>query len=175
MSLRNIMRIALRSLGRNKMRSFLTMLGLIIGVATVIAMLAVGQGARDSVNRQIASLGTNVIIIFPGASSQGGVRMEAGTSSRMTEDDAQAIRALCPSVMYVSPQVRSGAQIKAGNQNWRTSVYGVYAEYLDIRDMALQSGVRFSETDERSATKVCIIGTTVANNLFGEGADPTGQ
>jgi putative ABC transport system permease protein len=167
--------IAFRSIGRNKMRSFLTMLGIVIGVAAVIAMLAVGQGARDSINAQIASLGTNVIMIMPGAFTQGGARMEAGTASRLTEEDVSAIQKNCPSVNMVSPVARSSAQVKYGGQNWRTSIYGGYASYLRIRDWEPALGVNFTDSDERSANKVCLIGKTVADNLFGEGNDPIGM
>jgi putative ABC transport system permease protein len=167
--------IAFRSIGRNKMRSFLTMLGIVIGVAAVIAMLAVGQGARDSINAQIESLGTNVIMIMPGAFTQGGARMEAGTASRLTEEDVGAIQKSCPSVSMASPVARSSAQLKYSGQNWRTSVYGGYPSYLNIRDWEPSLGVNYTDSDERSANKVCLIGKTVADNLFGEGADPIGQ
>jgi putative ABC transport system permease protein len=170
----SILRVAYRALGQNKLRSFLTMLGIIIGVAAVIAMLAVGQGARDVVQAQIASLGTNVLIVFPGAANQGGVRMEAGTAQRLTEDDATAIRRYCPAVQYATPVVRTGAQVVAGPQNWRTVVYGVYPEYFIIRDWSLERGQLFTDTDLRGATKVCVIGRTVATQLFGD-ADPVGQ
>ncbi len=170
----SILRVAYRALGQNKLRSFLTMLGVIIGVAAVIAMLAVGQGARDAVQAQIASLGTNVLIVFPGAANQGGVRMEAGTAQRLTEDDATAIRRYCPAVQYVTPVVRTGAQVVAGAQNWRTVVYGAYPEYFIIRDWSLERGQLFTDTDLRGATKVCVIGRTVATQLFGD-ADPVGQ
>ncbi len=175
MKFRNILKIAFRSLNRNKMRSFLTMLGVIIGVAAVIAMLAVGQGARDAINAQIAALGTNVLLIFPGAFTSGGVRMEAGTTSHLTEDDITAIKKLCPAVLYASPMARTSAQVKAGNQNWRTSIQGVYSEYIDIRDWPLQSGLTFTDADERSATKVCIVGKTVIQNIFGVQANVVGQ
>ncbi|MBN1129454.1 MAG: ABC transporter permease [Chitinispirillaceae bacterium] len=171
----SILKIAIRSLGRNKMRSFLTMLGMIIGVAAVIAMLAVGQGARDMINAQIAALGTNVILIFPGAFSQGGVRMEAGSSSRLAEDDIAAIKKTCPAVRYASPLARTTQQVKAGNQNWRTSINGAYAEYLDIRDWSLRDGVNYTDADERGANKVCVIGNTIVENLFGAEADAVGQ
>jgi putative ABC transport system permease protein len=175
MKFRNILRIAIRSLNRNKMRSFLTMLGVIIGVAAVIAMLAVGQGARDTINAQIAGLGTNVLLIFPGAFSQGGVRSEAGSASRLTEDDAAAIKASCPSVKYATPIARTGSQVKAGNQNWRTTIYGAYPEYLDIRDWPLRDGAVFGDADKRGATKVCVIGQTIADNLFPGGQSAVGQ
>ena len=167
--------IAFRSIGRNKMRSFLTMLGIVIGVAAVIAMLAVGQGARDSINAQIESLGTNVIMIIPGARTQGGARMETGTASRLTEEDVSAIQKICPSVSMASPIARSSAQVKFSGQNWRTSVYGGYPSYLRIRDWEPSLCANFTDSDERSANKVCLIGKTVADNLFGEGADPIGQ
>jgi putative ABC transport system permease protein len=157
------------------MRSFLTMLGIIIGVAAVIAMLAVGQGARYAVESQIASLGTNMLIVFPFASSQGGVRWEAGTSIRLTEDDALAIRDQCSSVQYVSPYVRSSEQVVAGNLNWRTQIQGVLPEYLWIRDWRLDSGNSFTDSDVRGATKVCVLGQTIVKNLFGEYGDPIGQ
>jgi len=175
MKFRSIVKIAIRSLNRNKMRSFLTMLGMIIGVAAVIAMLAVGQGARDTINAQIAALGTNVLLIFPGAFSQGGVRMEAGSSSRLNEDDITAIKKSCPAVMYASPIARTTQQVKAGNQNWRTSINGTYSEYLDIRDWDLQDGVNYADADERGANKVCVIGQTIVENLFGAGANAVGQ
>ena len=175
MNLLNILKVATRSLGRNKLRSFLTMLGIIIGVSAVIAMLAIGQGARYVVESQIASLGTNMLIVFPFASSQGGVRWEAGTSIRLTEDDAVAIRDQCPAVQYVSPYVRSSEQIVAGNLNWRSQIQGIMPEYLSIRDWPLESGNTFTDTDVRGATKVCILGQTVVKNLFGENADPIGQ
>jgi putative ABC transport system permease protein len=175
MRFRTILKIAVRSLNRNKMRSFLTMLGMIIGVAAVIAMLAVGQGARDMINNQIAALGTNVLLIFPGAFTSGGVRMEAGSSSRLNEDDIAAIKKTCPAVRYASPLVRTTQQVKAGNQNWRTSINGAYTEYLDIRDWDLQGGVNYTDADERGANKVCVIGQTIVENLFDAGADAVGQ
>ncbi|MGA9364445.1 MAG: ABC transporter permease [Bacteroidota bacterium] len=175
MNVLNVLKVASRSLGRNKMRSFLTMLGIIIGVAAVIAMLAIGQGARYTVESQIASLGTNMLIVFPFASSQGGVRFEAGTSIRLTDDDAIAIRDQCSAVQYISPFVRSSEQVVAGDVNWRTQIQGVLPEYLSIRDWPLQSGNVFTDSDVRAATKVCILGQTVVKNLFGDNADPIGQ
>jgi len=175
MRFRSILKIAIRSLNRNKMRSFLTMLGMIIGVAAVIAMLAVGQGARDMINAQIAALGTNVLLVFPGAFTSGGVRMEAGSSSRLNEDDIATIKKSCPAVMYASPVARTTQQVKAGNQNWRTSINGAYSEYLDIRDWDMQEGVNYTDADERGANKVCVIGQTIVENLFGAGTNAVGQ
>ncbi|MEO6096216.1 MAG: ABC transporter permease [Fibrobacteria bacterium] len=167
--------IALRSLARNKLRSMLTMLGIIIGVGAVIAMLSVGQGAKEMVATSIAGLGTNVINVFAGGGGPGTVRTDAGTSSKMNEDDVEAIRNESPGLRYITPTARSGAQIKYGGQNWRTSVYGAYPEYLDIRNWGLTSGAPYTASDERGASKVALIGKTVATNLFGEGADPVGQ
>ncbi len=167
--------IAFRSLARNKLRSILTMLGIIIGVAAVIAMLSVGQGAKEMVANSIAGLGTNVINVFAGGGGPGTVRMDAGSSSKLNEDDVEAIRKESPGLRYITPTARSGAQIKFGGQNWRTSVYGAYPEYLQIRNWALTSGSPYTTSDERGASKVALIGKTVATNLFGEGVDPVGQ
>jgi putative ABC transport system permease protein len=175
MKVKNLLKAALRSLAKNKMRTFLTMLGIIIGVASVIAMLAIGQGSRQSIQAQISSLGTNVLMIWPQASSSGGVRMEAGSSQRMSVEDVIAIKERCPSVAMISPSVRSSGQLVNGNTNWRTSVYGVYPEYFEIRNLKLISGNTFSMSDDRSATKVCVIGQTVVENLFGANADPIGS
>ncbi len=151
------------------------MLGIIIGVASVIAMLSIGQGSRDSIEKQISSLGTNVIMIFPGASFRGGVASAAGEAQSLKLDDIEAIREFCPSVKNISPVVRSGGQIIAGGRNWNSSIYGIYDEYLDIRNIELQSGERFTDTDERRSAKKCIIGQTVVDNLFDEYTDPVGQ
>ncbi len=175
MRLLSILRMALRSINRNKLRSILTMLGIVIGVAAVIAMLAIGQGAKNAINSQIASLGTNLLMIFPGAFTAGGVRSEAGTASRLTEDDAFAIKAQCPSVLYVTPMARTSDQVKAGGQNWRTAIYGAFPNYLQIRDWQMASGVMFTDADERGAAKVCVLGQTVVTNIFGQGANPVGQ
>jgi len=170
----NILLSAFRALQRNKMRSFLTMLGIIIGVAAVIAMLAIGQGAEYSVKQQIASLGTNVLMVFPGAQQQAGVRVAAGSAVTLTEDDAQAIATECPAVQFISPGSFAGGQVIAGNLNWNTHIQGVGADYLEIRDWPVEYGDFFTEQDVKSATKVCILGKTVANNLFPE-SDPVDQ
>jgi putative ABC transport system permease protein len=175
MKILNILKIAYRSLGRNKLRSFLTMLGIIIGVAAVIAMLAIGQGASNAVKAQIASLGTNMLIVFPGASNQSGVRTQAATFTRFTEDDAIAISKQCPAIQYVTPVVRTVQQTVANNQNWRTAIWGGYPNYFDIRAWPLQSGSYFTGSDERGETKVCIVGQTIVTNLFGANSVPVGQ
>ncbi len=175
MKLLNQLRAALRSLSKNKMRSFLTMLGIIIGVASVIAMLAIGQGSKESIQTQISSLGTNLLTIFPSASNYGGVRSEAGSSVRLTYEDYKAVSEMCPAVLYSTPMVRTSGQLIATGQNWRTSVYGVNSDYFSIRSLTIKSGSIWGPMDERSASKVCVIGQTVANYLFGEGSDPVGK
>jgi putative ABC transport system permease protein len=166
MKILNIILSAFRALQRNKMRSFLTMLGIIIGVAAVIAMLAIGQGAETSVKDQIAALGSNVLIIFPGSQQQGGVRGGAGTMTTLTEDDALAVSKECPAVAYVSPGARANGQVIAGDMNWATSIEGGSADYLNIRQWALADGDFFSDADVKAAAKICILGKTVADNLF---------
>jgi putative ABC transport system permease protein len=170
----NIILSAFRALQRNKMRSFLTMLGIIIGVAAVIAMLAIGQGAEYSVKQQINALGTNVLIVFPGSQQSGGLRMGAGTMTTLTEDDAAAIGKECPAVAFVSPGARSGGQVIAGNLNWSSSIEGTGADYLEIRKWMIDYGDFYSDQDVKSASKVCILGRTVADVLFPD-ASPVGQ
>jgi len=175
MKILNLFVVAYRSLNKNKVRSLLTMLGIIIGVASVIAMIAIGQGSRDSIEEQISSMGTNVIMLFPGASFRGGVATAAGEAQSINMEDVNAIRDNCLSVKYISPVSRASGQVIAGNSNWNTQVYGVYPEYMDIRNLEISSGEMFTDVDERRSAKVCIIGTTVAENLFDEYTDPVGQ
>jgi putative ABC transport system permease protein len=170
-----ILKVAISALGRNKLRSGLTMLGIIIGVAAVIAMVAIGEGANSSIQSQIATLGTNVMMIFPGSSSQGGVRMGMGTNATLTVDDLEAIIKQCPAVAGVTPTFRTSAQVVLGNQNWSAQVQGVSASYPIIRDWPVEEGAFFTDQDVRSATKVCVLGKTVANNLFGENALIVGE
>jgi len=174
MKILNLLVIAYRSLNKNKVRSLLTMLGIIIGVASVIAMIAIGQGSRDAIEKQIAGMGTNVIMISPGAGFRGGVATAAGTAISLKLDDVQAIRAQCPAVKYLSPVARANGQVIAIN-NWNTQVNGVYIEYFDIRNLELESGARYTDDDEKRAAKVCIVGKTVSDNLFGLDIDPIGQ
>ena len=166
--------IALISLTRNKIRSFLTMLGIIIGVGAVIAMMAVGNGAQQSIKDQIASLGTNVILVFPGSTNQSGVRTGMGTATSLTEQDIEAIRTQCPSVLLITPSLRTGSQVIYQEMNWRTSIMGVNPDYFEIRSWPVSSGHYFTEADVRNATKVCVVGQTIVDNLF-KGADPIGQ
>jgi putative ABC transport system permease protein len=174
MSILETMMIALDSLLRHKTRALLTMLGIIIGVGAVIAMVAVGQGATAAVESQIASLGTNVLIIFPGSTSHGGVNSGAGGAVTLDLDDMQAIREQSPAVAAISPTARAQRQVVAGNLNWSTSIQGGNTEFFRIRDWRIETGESFSEQDVRTGTKVCLLGRTVAQNLF-PGQDPVGE
>ena len=166
--------IALRALMVNKMRSTLTMLGIIIGVGAVIAMIAVGSGAKKRIAEQIASMGSNLLIVLSGSSTSGGLRFGSGTVPTLTVDDAKAIQNEIPDVKYVAPSQRGTVQIIFGNQNWSTVADGTTPEVLFIRDWSLQSGRPFTQQDLDGATKVCLLGETVVENLFG-GIDPIGQ
>jgi len=168
-----ILKVGLKAIGRNKLRSTLTALGIIIGVACVIAMIAVGQGSQAAIQAQISSLGTNFLMIFPGVATQSGARIFTGQST-ITEDDVAAVRAECPAVAYVTPVSRSAGQIVAGNLNWGTSVQGVGVEWPFVRSWNIEKGAFFSDSDVRAAAKACVLGATVANALF-EGSDPVGQ
>jgi putative ABC transport system permease protein len=170
----DVLEVALVSLSRNKMRSFLTMLGIIIGVGAVIAMMAVGTGAQQTIKDQIASLGTNVILIFPGSTNQSGVRTGMGSATSLTDQDVEAIHTQCPSVALVTPSLRTGTQVIYQELNWRTSIMGVNPEYFEIRSWPVSSGQYFTDADVRSATKVCVVGQTIVDNLF-KGNDPVGQ
>lgn len=160
-------RIALRALARNKLRSFLTMLGIIIGVGAVIAMVAIGEGAKATIRSQIASLGTNVVIILPGTTTQGGVRIGFGSRNTLTEGDAKAIRQEIRPVAFVSPILRRGEQVVAGNLNWGTLTQGVAPEYQHIRDWPVAEGRFLHDGDVETDAKVAVLGRTVAQNLFG--------
>jgi len=168
------LRIALRALMVNKMRSALTMLGIIIGVGAVIAMIAVGSGAKSVIAERIASMGSNMLIVMSGSSTSGGFRFGSGTVPTLTVDDAKAILSEIPSVKYVAPTLPGVAQVVYGNQNWSTSIQGTTPEMLDIREWPVASGRSFTQQDLDGATKVCLLGMTVVENLFG-GIDPVGQ
>ncbi|MGH9423304.1 MAG: ABC transporter permease, partial [Thermoanaerobaculia bacterium] len=168
MRISNITLVGLRAIARNKMRSFLTALGIIIGVGCVIAVVAIGNGATKSVENTINSLGTNYIMLFPGATTSSGARMFTGNST-LTPDDADAIKAECPAVAYVAPTVRATGQIVAGELNWGTSIQGVSVDYPLIRSWNVSDGTFFSDQDVKSASKVAVLGNTVAENLFPEG------
>ncbi|SNB46845.1 ABC transporter permease [Geobacter sp. DSM 9736] len=166
--------IAMRALRVNKMRSLLTMLGIIIGIAAVIAMVAIGSGASKMISDQIASIGSNLLLVIPGSTTSGGLRSGFGGTPTLTYDDARAIKEECPSVGEVAPTVRSSAQIVYGNMNWSTIVMGVTPEILTIREWPLVSGRNLTYSDVEGATKNCLIGQTVADNLFGS-VDPLGK
>jgi putative ABC transport system permease protein len=163
----------MRALAVNKLRSVLTMLGIIIGVAAVIVMIAVGAGAQKRVEEQIRSLGSNLLLILSGTTTSGGVRMGFGSNLTISEDDAAAIPREIPETM-AAPALRGTAQLIWGNQNWSTVIFGVTPEYVDVRQWEIASGRFFDATDMAGATKVCLVGQTVARQLFG-GADPLGQ
>ena len=167
-------KISFRALRVNKMRSALTMLGIIIGVGAVITMLAVGTGASEKISEQMASIGSNLLIVMPGSSTSGGLRMGSGTQSTLTQDDAEAIARECPAVSDVAPTFNGAAQVVYGNQNWSTGITGTTPGVLPVRDWSLASGRAFTDQDVRNATKVCLLGQTVADNLFGN-MDPVGQ
>jgi putative ABC transport system permease protein len=169
-----ILRIAFDALIRNKMRSLLTMLGIIIGVGAVIAMVAIGQGAQAEVEAQISSLGTNVLMLFPGSQSRGGVHTGAGTGMALTEEDGEAVRTQCPAVAYITPMLSTGGQIIKGNMNWGTRIYGGSPDYFSIRDWQIDQGGFFTDQDVRAATKVCLIGRTIVEQLF-PNEDPIDQ
>ena len=169
----NITIVGLKAISRNKLRSFLTALGIIIGVACVIAVVAIGNGATKSIENTINSLGTNYIMVFPGASTQSGARIFTGNST-MTADDAEGMKQECPSVSYVSPLVRTAGQLVAGELNWGTSVQGVSVDFPLIHSWNLAQGDFFTDADVKAASKVCVLGQTVVDNLFPNG-DCIGQ
>jgi putative ABC transport system permease protein len=173
MSLLMVFRVALKALARNKMRTSLTMLGMIIGVGAVITMVAIGSGAQAAIEDQIRGAGTNMITIFAGSANTGGVRGGGGTA-RLTPADADAIRAL-PDIAYVSEGTQSRQQIIYGAQNWNTSVLGVNVGYQGVKSWPMKYGSFFNDSDVRTAAKVCLLGVNVADALFGKDVDPTGE
>jgi putative ABC transport system permease protein len=168
------LRIAFRALKVNKMRSALTMLGIIIGVGAVIAMLAVGNGARKRIAEQISSMGSNLVMVLPGATTAGGVRMGSGTQPTLTMGDAEAIQKECSAVSNVAPVLSGVAQVVYGHQNWSTGVVGTTPDMLTVRDWPLAAGRSFTDQDVKSGTKVCLLGQSVIDNLFGD-LNPVGQ
>ncbi|MBI4835180.1 MAG: ABC transporter permease [Planctomycetes bacterium] len=166
MSLFLTLKVALRALIRNKVRSILTMLGIIIGIAAVIAVVAVGQGATVMIEEQISSMGDNILMIFPGSASSGGFHFGAGTRSTLTAQDADAIMNECPYVKAVSPMVRAGGQAIYQDKNWGVSVSGVSPSYLEVRNWQVKEGAFFTDSDVKAASKVCVVGATVAKELF---------
>ena len=174
MNVANLLKIALKALYNNKLRCFLTMLGIIIGVASVITMLAIGQGSKNSIKSQISEMGSNMIMIHPGNMQRGGVRQSADDMQTIKVADYEAIQDI-PGVAAVSPSVNSGGQLVNGNNNYPSTIYGVTPEFLDIRKFKVKDGVMFTDSDIKSAAKVCILGKTVVDNLFPGGDDPIGR
>lgn len=174
MNIANLLKIALKALNNNKMRCFLTMLGIIIGVASVITMLAIGQGSKNSIKEQISEMGSNMIMIHPGNMQRGGVRQSADDMQTLEVADYEALKSV-KGVASISPLVSSGGQLVNGNNNYPSQVYGVTPEYLDIRKLKVKDGTIFNENEIKSAAKVCILGKTVVDNLFPNGDNPIGH
>jgi putative ABC transport system permease protein len=169
MNYSNLFRIAIRALIRNKLRAFLTMLGIVIGVASVIAMLAIGEGSKVNITKEMSSMGTNMVMVMPNMQRRGGVSLGASSSMALKYSDVEAIRNEAASVAAVSPEVRATGQVIFSNQNTQTTIYGVSEEYLTIKKLEI-----FSSNELKNMSKVCILGQTVVENLFGAGADPIG-
>ena len=175
MNYSNLLKIALRAIGANKMRSFLTALGIIIGVASVITMLAIGQGSKNSIQANIAEMGSNMIMISPGADMRGGVRQDASSMETLKMTDYEAIKDECDYIKGISPTVTSSGQWIYGNNNTPSSIYGVNQDYMDIRQLAIEDGELFTDDDIKAASKVCVLGQTVVDNIFGSGTDSIGK
>jgi putative ABC transport system permease protein len=176
MSLINLLRIALRALQRNKLRAFLTMLGIIIGVASVIAMVAIGQGSKQSIQTQLSGMGSNMIIIRPNSNIAAGARLDATTVQDLTIDDVTALQKKATHISAVSPASTARGQAIYGNNNWPTTITGVNTQYLDkIRQWPLKDGIPFNDQDVQSMAKVCLLGQTVISNLFTNGENPIGK
>lgn len=171
----NLFKIAIRALANNKLRAFLTMLGIIIGVASVIAMLAIGQGSKRSIQQQISEMGSNMIMIHPGAEMRGGVRQDPSSMQTLKLENYETLRDECKFLSAISPNVSASGQLIAGANNYPSSVSGVSIGYLTIRQLTIEQGEMFIEEDIRTAAKVCVIGKTIANNLFPDGNDPVGK
>ena len=171
----NLFKIALRALANNKLRAFLTMLGIIIGVASVIAMLAIGQGSKKSIQQQISEMGSNMIMIHPGAEMRGGVRQDPSAMQTLKLENYEKLSEECTYLSGISPNVSSSGQLVAGANNYPSSVSGVSMDYLTIRQLTVEQGEMFTENDIRTAAKVCVIGKTIVDNLFPHGSDPIGK
>jgi putative ABC transport system permease protein len=170
----NTLKVAFRALARNKLRSLLTALGIIIGVACVVAVVGIGEGARIQSEDRLKSLGTNFLMVMPGTITSSGARAGLGSSSKLSEDDVDAIRREVPSVSYISASIRTVGQVIYGNQNWSTSIQGAQVDWPLVRSWNLASGQFFTDQDDHAATKVCVLGQTVVTNLFGD-EDPVGK
>lgn len=171
----NLFKIAFRALANNKLRAFLTMLGIIIGVASVIAMLAIGQGSKRSIQKQISEMGSNMIMIHPGAEMRGGVRQDPSSMQTLKLENYETLRDECMYLSAISPNVSASGQLISGSNNYPSSVSGVSIDYLTIRQLTVEQGEMFTEEDIRTAAKVCVIGKTIVDNLFPDGQDPIGK
>lgn len=175
MNYSNLFKIALRAIAANKMRSFLTALGIIIGIAAVITMLAIGQGTKQSIKSNISEMGSNMIMISPGADMRGGVRQDASSMETLKQADYESIKDECNYISGISPTVNSSGQWIYGSNNTPSSIYGVNRDYLRIRQLSVADGEMFTEADIKSAAKVCVLGQTIVDNLFPDGSDPVGR
>lgn len=175
MNFSNLFKIALRAIGASKFRSFLTALGIIIGIASVITMLAIGQGTKKSIQQNIAQMGTNMIMINPGADMRGGVRQDASSMETLKLTDYENIKDQCDYISAISPTVNSSGQFIYGNNNTPSTLYGVNQDYLSIRQLSVSDGEVFTDADIKSGAKVCILGQTIVDNLFPDGSDPVGK
>lgn len=175
MNITNLFKIALRAIAANKMRSFLTALGIIIGIASVITMLAIGQGTKSSIQSNIAEMGSNMIMINPGADRRGGVQQDASSMETLKLTDYKALKDECKYIKAISPFVSSSGQFIYGNQNTPSSITGANQDYLEIRQVEVADGEMFTLADIKSSAKVCLLGRTVADNLFPDGSDPIGK
>ncbi|MCH5231675.1 MAG: ABC transporter permease [Muribaculaceae bacterium] len=175
MNIKNLLKVALKALNNNKMRCFLTMLGVIIGVGAVIAMLAIGQGSKNSIRAQISEMGSNMIMIFPGAERRGGVRQSSDDMQTLKPSDYEAIVNQATTVAHITPSVNSSGQWIFGNNNYPSQLQGVNSEYLEIRQRKVSKGEMFTEEDVKRAAKVAVIGKTLVDNLFPDGTDPVGK
>ena len=171
----NLFKIALKAISNNKTRAFLTMLGIIIGVGAVITMIAIGQGAKQSIQNEISSMGSNIIMIHPGGDRRGGVKLSADEMQTLTIDDYEALRNECIYITALSPNVSASGQLVSGNNNYPASVSGVGTEYLKIRQLNIEDGEMFTEHDVKTSAKVCVIGKTIVDNLFPDSGSPVGK
>lgn len=175
MNLANLLKIAFKAIANNKFRSFLSMLGIIIGVAAVIIMMAIGQGSKESVRANISKMGTNLIMIRPGAEMMGGVRQDPSAMQTIKQEDYDALMQNRTYVTNVSPELSQSGQVIAGSKNTTSTIYGVSTDYFDIKQWDLEEGDSFTDEDIKKSAKVCVVGRTVADDLFGEGSDPMGK
>ncbi|MDO4801445.1 MAG: ABC transporter permease, partial [Prevotellaceae bacterium] len=175
MNITNLFKIAIRAIAANKMRSFLTALGIIIGVASVITMLAIGQGSKNRIKAEISQMGSNMIMINPGQEMRGPVRQDASSRESLKLSDYESLKSQCTYIKAISPVVNSSGQFIYGNNNTPSTVYGVAADYMEIRQLSVQDGEMFSDDEIHSGAKVCVVGKTVVDNLFPNGDDPVGK